>query len=133
MTSVPARQPPQDQGDAATTGTDSTENGARSVAIAVQAFLAANQANADDATKYISAPPSESGGGNDGCAVISPVQDSQDHDTELIFHQYIDVPFYWMKLLLMELTLTSLVKMARYQSKYLSILAYSATLPPLVH
>ncbi len=48
MTSVPARQPPQDQADAAAAGTDSAENGARSVAIAVQAVLATNQADAND-------------------------------------------------------------------------------------
>jgi hypothetical protein len=78
MMSVPARQPPQDHGDAGAAGIDTTENGARSGAIAVQAVIAANRADADDAAQYISAPPAESGGGNDGCAVVSPVQDSQD-------------------------------------------------------
>jgi hypothetical protein len=50
MTSLPARQPPQNQVDAAGAHTDSAENGARSGAIAVPAVLAANLANADDAT-----------------------------------------------------------------------------------
>ncbi len=45
---IPARQPPQDQGDAATTGTGSAENGARSVAIAVQAVLATNRVDVND-------------------------------------------------------------------------------------
>jgi hypothetical protein len=79
MTTLPARQPPQDQGGAAT-GTDTTENGARSSAIAVQDVIAANRADADDAVHYISAPSAESGSGNDGRAVVSPVQDCQDHD-----------------------------------------------------
>jgi hypothetical protein len=78
MTFVPARQPPQNQDEAAATGTDSAENGARSGAIAVQAVLVANRADADDAAQDISAPPTESGSGNDDCAVVSPVQDSQD-------------------------------------------------------
>ncbi len=75
MTSVPARQHPQNQGDAADAYTDSAENGARSGAIAVQAVLAAaaNQANANDAAQDISAPPAESGGGNDGRTVVTPV------------------------------------------------------------
>jgi hypothetical protein len=54
---VPARQPVQSQGDAAAAGTDSAENGARSGAIAVQAVLVANQADANDAVRDISAPP----------------------------------------------------------------------------
>ncbi len=80
MMSLQARQPPKDQGDAAATGTDSTENGARSDAIAVQAVLVANQADTDDATQYILGPPAEIGSGNDGHDVVLPVQDSQDHD-----------------------------------------------------
>jgi hypothetical protein len=80
MTSVPAWQPPQNQDDAAATGTDSAENGARSGAIAVQAVLAANRADSNDAMQYISMPHAESGVGNDGRAIVSPVQDSQDHD-----------------------------------------------------
>jgi hypothetical protein len=74
MTSVPARQPPQNQGDAAGACTDSAESGARSGAIAVQAVLAANQVDANDAMQYISAPPAESGGGNDGHDVAPHVQ-----------------------------------------------------------
>ena len=53
MTSVPARQPPQNQGDAAGACTDSIESGAGSGSIAVQAALAADQANADDAAQDI--------------------------------------------------------------------------------
>jgi hypothetical protein len=80
MTSIPARQPPQNQGDAAGARTDSAENGARSGAITVQAVLAADQVDDDDAGQDISAPPAESGGGSDGCAMVTPVQDSQDCD-----------------------------------------------------
>jgi hypothetical protein len=80
MTSIPARQPAQNQGDAASAHTDSAECRARSGAIAVPAVLAANQANANDAAQDISAPPSESGSSNDGCAVVSRVQDSQGCD-----------------------------------------------------
>jgi hypothetical protein len=65
MTSVPARQPPQDQGDAAAAGTDTTEDGARSGVIVIQAVIAANQANANDAAQYMSALLAEHGGGND--------------------------------------------------------------------
>ncbi len=78
MMSVPAWQPPQNQGDAAGAHTNSAENGARRGAIAVQAVLASIQANANDAAQDISAPPAEIGGGYDGLAVISPVQGSQD-------------------------------------------------------
>jgi hypothetical protein len=78
MTSGPARQPPQNQGDESGACTDSAENGARSGAIAVQAVVAAIQADANDAALNISAPPAENGGSNDGLAVISPVQGSQD-------------------------------------------------------
>jgi hypothetical protein len=53
MMSVPTRQPPQNQGDAAGACTDSAENEARSGAITVQAVLAANQADADDAGQDI--------------------------------------------------------------------------------
>ncbi len=74
MTSVPARQPPQNQDDAAGAHTDSAESEAGSGSIAVQAVLATNWADANDATQYISVPPEESGGGNDGHAVASPVQ-----------------------------------------------------------
>jgi hypothetical protein len=80
MMSVPARQPPQNQCDAAAAGSDSAKSGAGNGAIAVQVILAINRANADDAAHDISAPPAESGSGNDGCAVVSPVQDSQGHD-----------------------------------------------------
>ncbi len=74
MTSVPVRQPPQNQGDAASARTDSAESGARSGSIAVQAVLTANQADTNDAAQYISVPPAESGGGSDGHDVASPVQ-----------------------------------------------------------
>ncbi len=47
MTSVPARQPPQNQGDAAGAHADSTESGAGSSSITVEAILAANQADAN--------------------------------------------------------------------------------------
>jgi hypothetical protein len=74
MMSVPARQPPQNQGDAAGACTYSAESGAGSGSIAVQAVLATNKADANDAAQYISVPAAESGGGNDGHAVASPVQ-----------------------------------------------------------
>jgi hypothetical protein len=74
MTSVPARHPPQNHGDAAVAHTFSTESGAGSGSIAVHAILAANQADTNDATQFISASPAESGGGNDGHAVASLVQ-----------------------------------------------------------
>ncbi len=90
--SIPARQPPQNQGDAANVGTDSAENGAKSGAIAVQAVLAANRADTDDAAQDILALPAESGGGKDGRAVVSLVQDSQDHDG-VDFHSIFLCPF----------------------------------------
>jgi hypothetical protein len=80
MASVPARQPPPNQGDAAGACNDSAVSGAGSGSIAVPAVLTANQANADDATQDISAPPAESGGSNYGRAVVSPVQGSQGCD-----------------------------------------------------
>ncbi len=80
MTSLPFRQPPQNQGVSAVTHTDSTENRARSGVISVQAVFAANRANANDAAQDISAPPAESGGGNDGHVIVSTVQDSHGHD-----------------------------------------------------
>ncbi len=80
MTSAPARQPPQNQVDPAGARTDSIESGARSGAITVSTVLAANRANANDVTQDISALPAESGGSNDDCVIVSPVQDSQGHD-----------------------------------------------------
>jgi hypothetical protein len=79
--------------DAASAHTDSAESGARSGAIAVPTVLAANRADADDATQDISAPPAESVSGHDGCAVVSPVQDFQGHGG-IDFHQYINVLSY---------------------------------------
>ncbi len=70
MTPIPARQLPQNQGDAAGARTDSPESGARSSSIAVQAILAINQDDANDAAGYILAPLAEIGSGNDGNAVL---------------------------------------------------------------
>ncbi len=67
------------QGDAAATGTDPAANGVRSGAIAVPAVLAAKRANTNDAAQDILGPLIERGDGNDGLAVVFPVQDSQDH------------------------------------------------------
>jgi hypothetical protein len=71
IASVPARQPTQNQGDAASACTDSAENGARSGAIAVQAVLAAIQANANHVAQDISALSAESGGCSFSCARFS--------------------------------------------------------------